>query len=198
MPDEQQVWHSVTSCKAPCNRGSGIGYPLADGPIKFDSGQLGFGTFASAEVTTGSNSYTTPPLTKPGKTYIVLLPHPPVHARLDPGQGQAMIRRAIVPAIAVLLLVASAAFAKTETVEVGDDFFSPKKAKIQKNDRIAFDWIGTNEHDIVKVKGPGNFFESGPITGSGVEFKHKFKKAGDYKLICSIHENMTMKVEVKG
>jgi plastocyanin len=69
MSQEEQAWHSVTSCKAPCNRGSGIGYPLAGGPIKFDSGQLGFGTGVSTEVTTGSNTYTTPPLTKPGKTY---------------------------------------------------------------------------------------------------------------------------------
>jgi plastocyanin len=69
MPDDEQAWHSITSCKAPCNRGSGIGAPLARGPIKFDSGQLGFGTGTSTEVTTGSNVYTTPPLTKPGKTY---------------------------------------------------------------------------------------------------------------------------------
>jgi plastocyanin len=64
--DEQQTWHTITSCKAPCNRGAGIGYPLAAGPIKFDSGQLGFGTMASAEVTTGSNTYTTPRFKKPG------------------------------------------------------------------------------------------------------------------------------------
>ena len=69
QPDEDQAWHSVTSCKAPCNRDSGIGYPLADGPIKFDSGQLGYGTLASQGVTTGSNEYTTPPLKKAGKTY---------------------------------------------------------------------------------------------------------------------------------
>ena len=69
MADTEQVWHSITSCPAPCNRGSGIGYPLAGGPIKFDSGQLGFGTGTSTEVTTGTNVYTTPPLTKPGKTY---------------------------------------------------------------------------------------------------------------------------------
>ncbi len=69
MSDEDQAWHSVTSCEAPCNRGSGIGYPLANGPIKFDSGQLGYGSGTSTEVTTGSNIYTTPPLTKPGKTY---------------------------------------------------------------------------------------------------------------------------------
>ena len=69
QPQEQQTWHSITSCKPPCNRGAGIGYPLARGPIKFDSGQLGFGTLASSLVTTGSNVYTSPPLTKPGKTY---------------------------------------------------------------------------------------------------------------------------------
>jgi plastocyanin len=63
MPQTEQAWHSITSCRAPCNRGSGIGYPLANGPIKFDSGQLGYGSFTSAEVTTGSNVYTTPPLT---------------------------------------------------------------------------------------------------------------------------------------
>lgn len=75
MPQSEQVWHSITSCRAPCNRGSGIGYPLANGPVKFDSGQLGYGTGTSSEVTTGSNTYTTPPLTagknagKPGSTY---------------------------------------------------------------------------------------------------------------------------------
>ena len=42
----------------------------------------------AAEVTTGSNVYTTPPLTKPGQDLHVLLPDPPVHARLGPGQGQ--------------------------------------------------------------------------------------------------------------
>jgi hypothetical protein len=73
MPDEEQVWHSITSCRAPCNRGSGIGYPLAAGPIKFDSGQLGYGINDddswNAGVTTGSNQYKTPPLRKAGKTY---------------------------------------------------------------------------------------------------------------------------------
>ncbi len=79
QPDNQQVWHSITSCKAPCNRGSGIGYPLANGPVKFDSGQLGYGTSGTpggggiinmnSGVTTGTNQYATPGLPKAGKTY---------------------------------------------------------------------------------------------------------------------------------
>jgi len=36
-------FHTVTACKAPCNRGSGISFPLADGNGLFDSGELGFG-----------------------------------------------------------------------------------------------------------------------------------------------------------
>jgi len=37
------ILHSITSCRAPCNRTTGIAYPLADGRVRFDSGNLGFG-----------------------------------------------------------------------------------------------------------------------------------------------------------
>jgi plastocyanin len=40
---DQGILHSITSCRAPCNRTTGIAYPLADGPVRFDSGNLGFG-----------------------------------------------------------------------------------------------------------------------------------------------------------
>lgn len=36
-----EVWHSLTSCKAPCNKSTGISYPIPDGKFQFDSGQLG-------------------------------------------------------------------------------------------------------------------------------------------------------------
>jgi len=36
-------FHTITACKAPCNRTGGIRYPLADGRGLFDSGELGFG-----------------------------------------------------------------------------------------------------------------------------------------------------------
>ena len=37
------IYHTITACRAPCNRTTGIAYPLADGPVDFDSGELGFG-----------------------------------------------------------------------------------------------------------------------------------------------------------
>jgi plastocyanin len=43
--DPNVEWHSITTCRAPCNRPTGISYPLANGlpGTQFDSGQLGFG-----------------------------------------------------------------------------------------------------------------------------------------------------------
>jgi hypothetical protein len=38
-----EIWHSLTSCKSPCNRSTGISYPIPDGEFQFDSGQLGTG-----------------------------------------------------------------------------------------------------------------------------------------------------------
>jgi plastocyanin len=43
------IYHTITACKAPCNRDTGIAYPLANGRVDFDSGELGFGPqFATA------------------------------------------------------------------------------------------------------------------------------------------------------
>ena len=50
--DDRRVYHSITSCKAPCNRSTGIAYPIADGPVQFESGTLG----SEAPSTTGSGA----------------------------------------------------------------------------------------------------------------------------------------------
>jgi len=52
---QSQTWHTITGCKEPCNRDTGIAYPIANGPNSFDSGQLGthppFGGPAIGEIT---------------------------------------------------------------------------------------------------------------------------------------------------
>jgi hypothetical protein len=37
------IYHTITGCKAPCNKKTGIAYPIADGRATFDSGELGYG-----------------------------------------------------------------------------------------------------------------------------------------------------------
>src|SRR5436305_8052171 len=43
VDDSGQIFHTITACKDPCNGATGISYPLADGPVAFDSGELGYG-----------------------------------------------------------------------------------------------------------------------------------------------------------
>ncbi|MBV8950815.1 MAG: hypothetical protein JOZ99_08070 [Actinobacteria bacterium] len=37
------IWHTITACQAPCDLSTGIGYPIANAAIQFDSGELGTG-----------------------------------------------------------------------------------------------------------------------------------------------------------
>ena len=55
-----EIWHSVTSCKAPCNRSTGISYPIPDGEFQFDSGQLGNLGGNAGPPTVGRTTWSTP------------------------------------------------------------------------------------------------------------------------------------------
>jgi plastocyanin len=56
------VWHTVTSCSAPCNRSTGISYPLANTNVLFDSGELGHG----GPPAVGTITFSTPTNLAPG------------------------------------------------------------------------------------------------------------------------------------
>jgi plastocyanin len=57
----KRIYHSITSCKAPCNRKTGIAYPIADGKVQFESGTLG-----STVPATGALQWQTPSNLSPG------------------------------------------------------------------------------------------------------------------------------------
>jgi hypothetical protein len=62
--DGRRVYHSLTSCKAPCNRSTGIAYPIADGSVQFESGTLG--RRAPSTLRNGAVEWQTPPNLDPG------------------------------------------------------------------------------------------------------------------------------------
>jgi len=71
----RSIFHTVTACKAPCNRTTGIAYPLADGAVVFDSGQLGFGPrgFTAA---VNRDAWRTPKRLRPGTYSYFCRVHP--------------------------------------------------------------------------------------------------------------------------
>jgi hypothetical protein len=60
--DGRQIYHSISSCKPPCNRTTGIAYPIADGGVQFESGTLG----SDAPPATGALEWKTPDGLRPG------------------------------------------------------------------------------------------------------------------------------------
>jgi hypothetical protein len=62
VDDQKAIYHSITSCKAPCNRTTGIAYPVADGNVQFESNTLGSGVPPA----TGALEWKTPDNLRPG------------------------------------------------------------------------------------------------------------------------------------
>ncbi len=82
-PLENGIWHTITACKAPCNQSTGIAYPLADGDVTFDSGELG----NAGPPTSGLTTWSTPADLAPGTyTYFCRI-HPFMRGafRVTPG-----------------------------------------------------------------------------------------------------------------
>jgi plastocyanin len=69
------ILHSITACQAPCNRTTGIAYPLANGRGGFDSGNLGFGP-AGRTAAANRASWRTPRNLKPGTYTYFCRVHP--------------------------------------------------------------------------------------------------------------------------
>ena len=93
---------------------------------------------------------------------------------------------------------------KTFTIKTGDDFFSPTKKTIHKNDIVKWTWVnadrkaGTtiNEHTVIEETQ-----EKLPKLNSGTRtkgsYKFRFKKAGKFTILCADHpEDMILKIKV--
>ena len=61
--DPYGAFHTITACKDPCTGTTGIAYPIANGPVTFDSGELGYNgngdSFGNAPAS-GTDTWKTP------------------------------------------------------------------------------------------------------------------------------------------
>jgi plastocyanin len=109
-----------------------------------------------------------------------------------------LMRRLIVGIVAALTLVilpaAGSTSAAAKSVKVLDNAFKPKQLTVAKGTRVKWKWTGALAHNVTVVKGPVSF--ASPTQTSGT-FSKKMKKAGTYKLVCTLHEGMTMTLKVK-
>lgn len=88
-----------------------------------------------------------------------------------------------------------------KTVEIADNYYSPKLLTVNRGSTITWRWPETtgDTHDVALVKGPRGVkkFES-DSAGSFFSYKRKLTVPGEYRIICTFHEEeMTMKVRVR-
>ena len=118
-----------------------------------------------------------------------------------------MTGRRIVPAAcaaAVALLCAAPAGAggpKPKHVEVADNYYLPDELTVKQGAKVEWEWpddVAIDVHDVKLKKAPKGVkkWQSEPAS-SGYRYKRTFKKPGTYKIVCTLHEEMTMTIKVK-
>jgi len=120
-------------------------------------------------------------------------------------------RLIIAAAVAGLLYILSAAASngstapaakKTATVSVADDYFAPVAVKIKTGDRVRYLWSASNtdSHNVHLKKGPSGVnrrkFRSA-AGQTGIDFAPRFRVAGKYHFVCTLHNEMQMDVVVR-
>jgi plastocyanin len=78
-------------------------------------------------------------------------------------------------------------FAATNTVNVGDDFFSPRNLTNNLNDTVVWNWIGVLGHSSTAT----GLWDSG-IFGTGHVFSRQFTCSGNFPYFCIPHQFIGM------
>jgi plastocyanin len=103
------------------------------------------------------------------------------------------LRAATVTTVALLALAVGspASAAETTKVSVNDNYFKPKRVTVGVGDKVTWVWKGFLSHNVTVVKGPRKFKSK---TQSDGRFSRAITKPGTYRIVCTIHPGMEMKL----
>jgi plastocyanin len=105
-------------------------------------------------------------------------------------------------AVAALLCAApaDAGAPQRKTVKLYDNYFLPLKLTVNRGSTITWKWTGEafDVHDVKLKSAPKGVkkFHSQPASAS-YTFKRTLEKPGRYKIVCTLHEEMTMTIKVR-
>ena len=109
---------------------------------------------------------------------------------------------AALAAAGVALLCAAPAQAATKTVRVYDNYFFKDDLTVTSGTVVKWRWPGFYEagdvHEVKLKSGPKGVkkFHS-EAAATDYSFKRKLKVAGRYRIVCTLHEEMAMRIRVK-
>jgi plastocyanin len=116
---------------------------------------------------------------------------PPAFARLSGQTGPSPTARRLAAATSE---PQRATASRTVSVTMGDFFYDPETVSVDPGDTVSWTNVGEapEGHTVT-----GDGFDSGVVEEGG-EFSHRFDDPGTYDYICSLHDNMTGTVVVRG
>ena len=101
--------------------------------------------------------------------------------------------------VAAVGAAAAQALAATRSVKIGDNFFVGRHSHtitVHKGARVRWRNSGSPMHNVLVTRGPVHFRSNGYLF-HGDTFSHRFKRAGTYKIVCTVHSGMRMTVKVR-
>jgi plastocyanin len=104
----------------------------------------------------------------------------------------------LLAALAATLFAAIPAVSKRRSVEVDDNYFvrqgSPPTVRVRRNDTVVWVWEGRNPHNVTVTSGPARFNSRTQTSGT---YRRKVSRRGSYRIVCTIHAGMTMRLRVR-
>jgi plastocyanin len=112
------------------------------------------------------------------------------------------VKTALMLAGVALLLSAAPAQAGKKTVRIHDNYFLADSLTVKRGTVVVWRWPGADEagdvHDVKLKSGPkgARKFHS-EAAATDFSFRRKLKVPGRYRIVCTLHEEMTMRIKVR-
>jgi len=116
-----------------------------------------------------------------------------MHRAIRPHRGALRAAAATIAVLAGLVLLAPTqrAGAADTKISVDDNFFKPKKVRVEVGEKVTWKWDGFVAHNVVVKKGPQKFKSKIQTEG---KFSRVIEEPGLYRIVCTLHPGMTMKL----
>ena len=111
-----------------------------------------------------------------------------------------LVAAALAAAACLVLSAAAASGAAVKRVKVGDDYYGPTHLTVKPGTKVRWTWLADNgdSHDVKLTKAPHGVkrFHSASAA-TDYTFSRTLTERGTYKIVCTLHQDMTMTIKVR-